>query len=442
MTGSKIIGVNHNFRLDFISHKRNFVLDCSLPVKDFVDFLKIFDTSVTLEDNKVTWRTIRQVDSELQASVKYYIETNRKVYSVLKKLFHDFFNQLVEGEFFFVLNHSERTTSDFVELWKQLGRLNRKAINSPFDESYYDWGTTVLNYNIDFIGTERKSFGNNKCFGTRLCRFCYTEEGKVNSFGSLVKFNKKAHLISEALGNKRLVSIDECDHCNDYFSQTLEPSIVNFFAPFRSLYGIPGKRGKKKLKGTNFELDPETGFDIKFPGTLLDFQEGCFKVKLEMQEGYIPVDVYKCLVKFILAVIPIEEMSIYSKTINWLYDESSVCVLPKVTYLKNASFYTEHPYLVKYKRHTTDRSFPDLIGEFRYGDIVLIFIIPFGNLDQLKFINDEEISCFWEGFIGLRKGLPWKFVDFSNTALIKMGIDLKVDNIKLGVNAFLSKGAE
>lgn len=61
---------------------------------------------------------------------------------------------------------------------------------------------------------------------------------------------------------------------------------------------------------------------------------------------------------------------------------------------------------------------------------------------QLQFINDDEISCFWKGFIGLRKDLPWKFIDFSNAELIKMGIDLKIENIRLSENAFLSKGAE
>ena len=92
--------------------------------------------------------------------------------------------------------------------------MNEGVSVNAYNESSFDWGTTLLNYDISFYGKERKSFQVSKSTSVNVCRFCGGEEGQLNSFGSKVTFKKKAHLISEALGNKRLISLDECDfHC-------------------------------------------------------------------------------------------------------------------------------------------------------------------------------------------------------------------------------------
>src|SRR5690606_19881064 len=286
-----------------------------------------------------------------------------------------FFSGLVEGEYFFILNHVDRITTDFTQLWRKLGKLNVEAINSTFDESLYDWGTTVLNYNIAFIGAERKSFGRFAESEIKTCRYCKGEEGEKNSFGEAVSFRERAHLISEALGNKKLVSLDECDYCNEYFSRTIEPSVVNYFSIFRSLHGISGKRGKKKLRGENFELDANE-FHVKLPGDLRDYKGGHFSTPLDLIDTFVQTDVYKCLVKFLLALVPKKDLSVYKNTIQWLF-ENKPRSLPSVACLQCGNFYADYPRLIKYKRFNFDTSFPDLIGEFRYADIVMIFIVPF-----------------------------------------------------------------
>ncbi|WP_400263076.1 hypothetical protein ACFX5U_08410 [Sphingobacterium sp. SG20118] len=273
----------------------------------------------------------------------------------------------------------------------------------------------------------------------KICRFCNCVAGDIHFRNEEVSFSNKAHLISEALGNKNLTSLDECNSCNEYFSETIEPSIVNFFALFRSLYGIPGKRGKKKVKGDNFELDSVQGFNIQFPGKVTDFPDGEVNMELYLKEQYIPVDVYRSLVKFLLAIVPREELHLYKRTIDWLFGRVEDIDLPQIAQLKQTNFYTDHPKLIKYKRNINDTRYPDLIGEFRYGDILMIFIVPFSDKDNNLFTNQGDIEHFWDNFIGFRKDFPWSFIDFSANELVKMKIDFKVNNIKLGENAFISK---
>jgi len=441
MNGETNKSVYPTFGLDFISHRRNFVLTCNLPDKGFVDLIRVFDSDAFIVGNEVNWITLRQKEPELTERIQSYIESFNEKGSSIKKLLYDFFNNLVDGECFFVLNHEQRSTSELLDLWCKLGQLNAKTINTSFDNNYYHWGTTVLNYNIDFYGTERKSFGQFKKSKIKICRFCRGKDGEDNSKGNLVTFGKKAHLISEALGNKRLISLDECDSCNEYFSRTIEPSIVNYFAPYRSLYGIPGKGGKKRLVGDDFELDAEDGFNIQFSGSIDDLSKENIKIPLSLKQTFIYGDLYRCLVKFILAVMPKEEMVNYSETIDWIFNTEG-SDLPKVACLQSANFYTEHPYLVKYKRHTKDLKFPDLIGEFRYADILVIFIVPFSKLDKKQFLLEEEITFFWNTFIGLRRDYLWNFVDFSSMTPLGMEIDFKINGIELGKNAFLFKESE
>lgn len=427
-----------DFRLNLISEKKNMILDLYFPPNGFISFLKIFDPNAIQVGNEIKWNAIQQKEPNLIERINRYTEDTKKDMPHLKKLFHDFLNPLQEREYFYLINHTERTTKDLNALWRNLGRQNERALNIAFDERVYDLGSTVLNYNIGFIGTERKSFGRFEKNDDKICRFCKGVEGNENFANHIVTFKRRAHLIAEALGNKRIMSLDECDYCNDYFSKTIEPSIVNFLSPFRSLYGISGKGGKKKLIGESFELDPVEGFNIRLPGDIDDYLGETFSLLLKLQEKYIPANVYRCLVKFILAVLPKDELPNYCDTLLWILNTDKVA-LPKVAIVQNANFFTDHPYLVKYKRNNTDFSFPDLIGEFRYGDIMMIFIVPFSKLDKYSFVSENEVNKFWNSFIGFRNKLPWKFVDFSSRNEIKTIIDFTVKNVKIGGNAFLSR---
>ena len=99
------------------------------------------------------------------------------------------------------------------------------------------------------FGHQTRSVGAHVVKEKRICRFCNTVNGGTNPFGSVVTFRKRSHAYSEALGNKHMISKDECDACNQRFSVGCELSLINLLSPFRSIHGLKGKHEKKSLWG-------------------------------------------------------------------------------------------------------------------------------------------------------------------------------------------------
>lgn len=73
------------------------------------------------------------------------------------------------------------------------------------------------------IGVQASSDDKRTLVGLKgRCRFCGTGDPKL--------FRRVAHLIPEALGNKRIFSLDECGTCNEKFS-VYESALVNPHSP-------------------------------------------------------------------------------------------------------------------------------------------------------------------------------------------------------------------
>src|ERR1700751_771318 len=87
---------------------------------------------------------------------------------------------------------------------------------------------------------------------SNLCRFC--GRGKPD-----VKFKKVAHAVSEFLGNKVLISRNECDACNQYLADHGEDDFSKWLGPLRSASGMKGKHGRPiyKADGIRIEHGPQ-----------------------------------------------------------------------------------------------------------------------------------------------------------------------------------------
>ena len=77
------------------------------------------------------------------------------------------------------------------------------------------------------------------------CRYCGEDDRGM--------FRQKAHAITEALGNNRLISGDECDECNALISKH-ENEMVNFFGSSRTIFGLPNKDKQPASSDTNGKL--------------------------------------------------------------------------------------------------------------------------------------------------------------------------------------------
>ena len=90
----------------------------------------------------------------------------------------------------------------------------------------------------------------------RVCRYC-------NKRSPEVSFRKVAHSISEALGNKKIITNDECDACNEKFGKGIENDLILYLNLYRVFFGIRGKKGIPKFKGKNFEIENIETIKIK-----------------------------------------------------------------------------------------------------------------------------------------------------------------------------------
>lgn len=172
------------------------------------------------------------------------------------------------------------------------------------------------NYDIcySYWDAGRRSYIGQK--NNRVCRFCQKKKPEVT-------FNKDAHAIPHFLGNNSLFSYEECDCCNEIFSK-LEDSFAKHIGLGRTLSGIKGKTKIPSYKSPSqrSRIDRDTQhfkiFDnISDPIVDLDLENKSLKIK-ETIQPYIPIFVYKALVKIALSVMDSQTLLKCSATIDWV----------------------------------------------------------------------------------------------------------------------------
>jgi hypothetical protein len=176
-------------------------------------------------------------------------------------------------------------------------------------------------------GSVQKSFGTEK-----VCRFCNTADPS--------KFKKIAHLIPEGLGNHWLISLDECDPCNEKFSE-YESHLVSAVRPILTISGTAGKGdvgqtgrtasgsyirhgradGRRQLTFmTSAERGPKFGVNVLKNSFSLSYPVPAVPFK--------PRLAYKALVKMGYALLPAGELQHFTKLRDWLGDRSDDVEFP------------------------------------------------------------------------------------------------------------------
>ena len=150
------------------------------------------------------------------------------------------------------------------------------------------------------------------------CRFCGRDASEVT-------FKKVAHSIPELLGNRQLVSTDECDDCNQHFADHAENDLGKFTKPYRLMGQVRGKKSVpsyKTFKGlSRIDFATGTGFEIleREDDVIHEIDEENKQVTFHfMREAYCPAAAYKALVKTAISVMPEPELENFHHAKNWL----------------------------------------------------------------------------------------------------------------------------
>ena len=181
--------------------------------------------------------------------------------------------------------------------------------------AFYDTNYEILtNIELSLSARQKLYLGNRE---NRNCRYCGATAKNV--------FRRTAHTIPEAVGNKCLISADECDDCNEKFGRLLDEHFTRFLGLHRTVhqisgkqgvpeYGVPGRRPKlRRLRPNQFigEAQVEDNF------MEIDLSAHTGKIQ-GYKQPYIKRSVFKCLTKIALAILPANELENFESTLAWI----------------------------------------------------------------------------------------------------------------------------
>lgn len=267
----------------------------------------------------------------------------------------------------------------------------------------------------------------------RVCRFC----GRSMPY---VKFNKKAHALSEAIGNKLIINNEECDSCNENFS-VIEQDFFNRHAALLSIYNVKGKNGSRKLKTETVDIFDQFGIITLEPhnltATSIKYDSngiGSLELSLVMKYNpHRPQNIYKCLVKYALSVMETSYVDKFKETIKWITNgKLYIKHLPKV--ILYSTRYHNHPRIAVFMRNEDYNLFPYAFSIVEFADVGYCFILPLGN--------DEPITGYMEqnlvgAFLQFSNRTSFNLVDLSNTNKIVNKQTFTIGNLDKRTEIFL-----
>ena len=283
----------------------------------------------------------------------------------------------------------------------------------------------------------------------RVCRFCR------RSISDGISFNHISHAISESLGNKHIFTLEECDECNQKFSN-LEQHITNFLGVMLYTYGIEGKKSRKNPSGLRKLETPEYGFaeeggvktihikkkqSQKIYDDLVNSGTISFQAPLKFDK-FVPLNVYKSFCKFALCLFNKEDLPHFKSLVNWVTDKVGLPFEPKVL-MSPYNMPTEHPKFA-YFTQEVDKSTPCCIGMFFISN--LVFLVEFPTEDNFNVTDVEQHINPLNGLAEcLFRNHKFDVIDLSNDQLVAMTLNFELNipkEMKEGKDYFILNSKE
>ncbi len=258
-------------------------------------------------------------------------------------------------------------------------------------------------YENYLIGMNHLNFEEKYFLGAKdnkRCRFCGESEPEAT-------FKNEAHALPNCIGNRVLFSFYECDSCNSHFGRTYEDSFAKYTHFQRAMSQIRGKNGVPTVKGPHpqFRIEmAERGMEIKAPEgeTFVEIDEEKKEFKITaISQTYIPRNVYKCLVKMALTLLPEEELMHFQETFKWLQiRDIGQDPIPSMPENKFVCWYSFTPGVSPFpwittalmKRKRDDAEIPYMFFFIAYSNYTYQILIPHCEKDMLH--DGKEIKFY------------------------------------------------
>jgi len=148
----------------------------------------------------------------------------------------------------------------------------------------------------------------------RRCRYC----------GAAGPFEMVANAVPELIGNRAIISNDECDGCNTLFAKGLEDHLGKMLNGLLNLTRVTGKKGVPTLTTRDRHSRVEVrGDDMSITAVqtdpLVTWDPATRTVTVTTHtQPHVPLAVFKTLVKMALAIMPATELQLFHHAVAWI----------------------------------------------------------------------------------------------------------------------------
>lgn len=364
---------------------------------------------LTPEGTIIITQVDKSHDNNLPKLIDAYKGMNMPQLNALPSLF---LKEIGMDNYYAITMNRQLDTGETMALMNQLDSMqNGRSLEEMMKRDLELFGDLLANYQIHANdGLERIEIGP-KDKVKRICRYCH--KGIPDT-----QFDEVAHTISEGFGNKGIITNDECDECNSYFGQEVEPALIEYLDFFRVFYGVQGKKGKIHHKyGGNYEMVKTDDDNLKLDVVASDEEiasmpaEKPGSLKLKSHQAVAKQDIYRSLVKYALGILQPEYMSEFGNTVEWLLGNRVIEKLPLVRFEVSAQ-YNEQPTVAVMIRTSGETTLPHAVSEINIMNIRFLIIIPMCDERDVPFLDNS----YWDKFVNVFKmygARNWQLQDFS-----------------------------
>jgi hypothetical protein len=421
-----------NFRITFLALSKTTEIEIKLendisPILN--DLLMAFAKEIDYENLKINIDSLQQNTEEFRDKIDFFVQKYKNIEYKIQQI-NTYFKDLKDNEYFFIFLNATISKEQSFPLHNYLLALQEgedfEKISKEIDELF---GVLMDNYEMFAFDADRK---NNIKIGEsdkskRVCRYCNKKSPEVS-------FKKVAHSISEALGNKKIITNDECDACNEKFGEGIENDLILYLNLYRVFFRIRGKNGIPKLKGKNFEIEIKNEetitIDILSDEEIAVSDCNDFQVRLETTENITTQNIYKTLSKYALGVIDRTQIVNFKDTIEWINSKKNIDNLPKIAILTSYDLFSARPKIMVYLRKNEDNKLPYAVAEFRFTYLIFVYIIPNSNKDTTDFTQDNNFEYFWDFFKHYSSIQDWSFQKMNDNTIRPFVMNLNIGKNK------------
>lgn len=286
------------------------------------------------------------------------------------------------------------------ETVKELNNLNIEMLNAWVKEfhSYYKYDSS-----FNTQTKHRYALGNKV---QQRCRYCGMDKSQST-------FKKNAHIIPKVIGNRLVTCHYECDRCNAIFGkyETDLSSFIGLRGYYETTdnYGIKKRRVYKSKSGEGTIYFSERGMELIDPKSEIFelLENGKTFKSIVNKNPYIPLNVFKALIKISLSVLKDESMKDFDDTIKFLITDKFdnhilIKKFAKLSYLTLIDFYIEHPIIYIFRKLPSLKEYeikenihiPNKTVLIFFRDFIYQIFIPFDISDDISLNNENKSIIF------------------------------------------------